>query len=887
MLANKMEDDHKKQNIEGEENNNKQVNHFVFGRITGLTGESTSLKDYHVEVRLGNDRLAETFTDNSGHFLLTWPRRNTDENTIINVVILTPGGKTLGYVQLYSKDLVSPKELIIHSPLTITDEDSSFVNVPPLQHNREPLVSVETLKRLYAVVISAIDGGYLMPEHGVFSETAWIHTTITELEQFEYLALGVIQGDLQSISGVMDLIRGAPRWKISWSNSLPDPGRGPIPGCLLEPIPPSLVGRMGLLLDRLHSQEAGNPWLEQAIGFYLSKSAPIRSVFFAVERVFKEEMSIQEFAEFFNSARHSSLSHEHRLNFTSNNLHDGHNNMVPDDDFLLDSGFPFSPRKWDPCTITWGRCTGILSNDLANSYRPPGSVFRVQPRAVCNSYGGTLTLYPVFQFPTPQPQFGPNEGFVLSVDSKIYPLSVISGGWTAASVTVNFPQGVVPGCGQIYLISPMPSTSSGGSGNIENDCNNLLGITPEKAGMLGRLTEIGSSRGSPTIAIGGTPTIKFTANGETNLVAEACTNVELRWEVSAAGICQKSSIGQPTPELPNPASAKVTLSNGSQVLIANAPLKGSYIVKERNKVTYTLSVVSSDGSTTCGTATANETIDRINRIFLSAPERVFYPNRRIVGPGNTDTTIPASIPIKIRLNCAAPTGGVPINIASSDPVTLTGGSIVVPANAAETTIELTPSGNQFNTVHLTATSNGFVQDTLEILVNSTSCIPGLPQWGGKWDLGPDLSSLGVVGVHIAVLHTGKVILFNYNEGPSPSNLVITAYHISRSNEAKCAIWDPKLGIGNNSIKSIPLNRNLFCSGHCFLPDGRLFVAGGQFSVPFYWPTGLAELGSTIGLLPPGIGVAAFLASAIAYDAGAAHDLHVFDPVSEQWTRIQP
>jgi hypothetical protein len=65
------------------------------------------------------------------------------------------------------------------------------------------------------------------------------------------------------------------------------------------------------------------------------------------------------------------------------------------------------------------------------------------------------------------------------------------------------------------------------------------------------------------------------------------------------------------------------------------------------------------------------------------------------------------------------------------------------------------------------------------------------------------------------------------------------------------------GSGPLSPESFDLGRNLFCSGHCFLPDGRLLVAGEQS-----W-----------NLVTQGIW-------------GADHDVHTIDPASESWSRHQ-
>lgn len=63
----------------------------------------------------------------------------------------------------------------------------------------------------------------------------------------------------------------------------------------------------------------------------------------------------------------------------------------------------------------------------------------------------------------------------------------------------------------------------------------------------------------------------------------------------------------------------------------------------------------------------------------------------------------------------------------------------------------------------------------------------------------------IVAAHMHLLRTGKVLAFTKFGDPY--------------------LFDPSTG----SFKAVPVGANVFCSGHAFLPDGRLFVAGGHIS----------------------------------------------------------
>lgn len=135
-------------------------------------------------------------------------------------------------------------------------------------------------------------------------------------------------------------------------------------------------------------------------------------------------------------------------------------------------------------------------------------------------------------------------------------------------------------------------------------------------------------------------------------------------------------------------------------------------------------------------------------------------------------------------------------------------------------------------------------------------------WFGVKPESREVTRLNVVGIHAAVLHTNKVMLFAYDEGvyPVTANNPADFTAIGDSDRALCALWDFR----NGTARYVKLRRNLFCAHQSFTEDGRLFVAGGQFPLP-----GLLKT-----LFPPEL-----------LAPGADKDVHLFNPVTETWARL--
>jgi galactose oxidase len=89
---------------------------------------------------------------------------------------------------------------------------------------------------------------------------------------------------------------------------------------------------------------------------------------------------------------------------------------------------------------------------------------------------------------------------------------------------------------------------------------------------------------------------------------------------------------------------------------------------------------------------------------------------------------------------------------------------------------------------------------------------------GRW--GPAFS-LPNVGIHRSVLPTGKVLMWGRRDRPDDSLDV---------HECTPFVWNPADGAAVSTPqpkRADGTKVNLFCSGHCFLPDGRLLVVGGH------------------------------------------------------------
>jgi Galactose oxidase-like, Early set domain/Kelch motif len=144
---------------------------------------------------------------------------------------------------------------------------------------------------------------------------------------------------------------------------------------------------------------------------------------------------------------------------------------------------------------------------------------------------------------------------------------------------------------------------------------------------------------------------------------------------------------------------------------------------------------------------------------------------------------------------------------------------------------------------------GHMEDSMAAM-DPTMTVQADPATSGKWE--PIQYRCQHLPVHVALLHTGKVLTF----GGTCNNRALLGH------PRPAELWNPETG----EIKTVDqdLEGDIFCAGHAFLPDGRLLVGGGT--------TGYDVKRNIFGQevpIPPFQG---------------SNQTYIFDPITERWTR---
>ena len=93
----------------------------------------------------------------------------------------------------------------------------------------------------------------------------------------------------------------------------------------------------------------------------------------------------------------------------------------------------------------------------------------------------------------------------------------------------------------------------------------------------------------------------------------------------------------------------------------------------------------------------------------------------------------------------------------------------------------------------------------------------IPQLHGRWQA---KVKWPYVAIHAALLPNGKVIFWTRDDINDPTHRTVDG----TGGGMHTQLWDPKTKI----FAPAPIPTDIFCAGHSFLADGRLFVPGGHF-----------------------------------------------------------
>ncbi|MDZ4805830.1 MAG: galactose oxidase-like domain-containing protein [Candidatus Eisenbacteria bacterium] len=131
------------------------------------------------------------------------------------------------------------------------------------------------------------------------------------------------------------------------------------------------------------------------------------------------------------------------------------------------------------------------------------------------------------------------------------------------------------------------------------------------------------------------------------------------------------------------------------------------------------------------------------------------------------------------------------------------GELLLPARSAVNT----PSTTRLTTLSPGALQVSYSNAAISPVANKSDACPQSPRQepqasSGEWAAPIDWP---VVAAHLHQLPSGQVLSWGRIGDPW--------------------IWDPATGV----FTAIPVPTNVFCSGHTFLPDGRLLVAGGHIT----------------------------------------------------------
>jgi hypothetical protein len=480
-------------------------------------------------------------------------------------------------------------------------------------------------------------------------------------------------------------------------------------------------------------------------------------------------------------------------------------------------------------TVGDGSAFQEMQDALRNAPNLTGLIIGVSPVNVCAGSQVVISADssdPAKQFPPSQPQ-----GVAVLLDPCGTVADVKT--WSPTQITIEVPQ--LAGSGCVTIRGVVDPHTLGVMQQLEvqaiqqfQGCLDGLGLGRQGVGTFGLKVETFCP---PTFCPAGGPNslvvrhqpeiVSFVARDPSgNTVGsdgvEAGTPVTVSWEVRSDD------------------SAPLQVAMSGSKTLTGLPAKGTLTLSAQD--TRTQQSLTLETTNSCGAA---------NRMLTVPVFRRLYPS-----PTPLSMIVSGSGTLQIRSSCPV-TADVTIAIAVRNPDGSTPPRVTVPATAT------IPAGQDRVTVTVTPSLAGGEAAYIAALRQSqAAAVVGLtapahsPASVGVWVEPPSGQSVVVsptntdlVAVHMAVLHSGRVLMFSADDAD-----------FSHIDKVKTRVWDPETNVVTTPLFPYPTHKNLFCAGHCLLPDGRVLVVGGH---------------------------SIFLGGA------AAKEIHTFDPATNAWTRHGP
>ncbi|TQM43912.1 glyoxal oxidase [Pseudonocardia cypriaca] len=476
-------------------------------------------------------------------------------------------------------------------------------------------------------------------------------------------------------------------------------------------------------------------------------------------------------------------------------------------------------------TVGSGSAVSTWINATTDTLNLTQLITRIAPSNVCA--GRDIVIHadrsePAKQFPLPQPA-----DYGVFLEPCGTPAAVRE--WANDHVTVTVPNGARSGC---VIFGRLPAENTG-AGVVQAEvaalerfstCLNSIGVGRPQVGPIAlnprsfcRITVC--SPDSPNlITVGHAPDVfSFVARDPAGREigaagVEAGTTVTVVWEVrSDAGPLQIATSGAKT--------------------LTGQPAIGSVVLSPldmRTKQTLTLQATNS-----CGTVSRTVAIPVFRKLYL-APKPL-----SMMVDGQATLTVRSSCPVTsdltVAFSAANSDGTAPLRVTVPPTATIRTGQdaatvSVAPALTGGLAAYIASLRPGFAAAVVTATAADHQPGSVGVWVE--------PPRGQSKVVSPTTTDL--VAVHMALLRTGRVLMFSADDTD-----------FGNIDKVKTREWNPVTNSVTTPTFPYPAHKNLFCAGHCLLPDGRVLVVGGH---------------------------------AILAGGSAAKAVHTFDPQTNTWSR---